>query len=106
VLAGGLHYDERFFAEPTKFVPERFAPEEKQKLPSYCYLPFGVGPRNCIGMRLAQMEVKLVLVHLVRNYVIKPSPKLAVPFTLDPKQFFPKVIGGMWLRFEKRQLSK
>lgn len=45
----GLHLDEAYFPKPHKFDPERFSDENKDKLMPYTYLPFGVGPRNCIG---------------------------------------------------------
>jgi len=45
----GLHLDDQYFPEPRKFDPERFSEERKGELVPYTYLPFGVGPRNCIG---------------------------------------------------------
>lgn len=44
-----LHYDPEYYAEPEKFEPERFNDENKSKIPPYAYLPFGEGPRICIG---------------------------------------------------------
>jgi cytochrome P450 family 6 len=45
----GIHHDERYYTDPEKFDPERFTPENKASRPTYSYLPFGMGPRNCIG---------------------------------------------------------
>lgn len=45
----GLHYDPKYFPNPQKFDPERFSDANKSKIHPYAYLPFGVGPRICIG---------------------------------------------------------
>ncbi|CAG2179868.1 unnamed protein product, partial [Oppiella nova] len=63
-----IHRDPEHFADPEVFRPERFLAENIAHNP-YTYLPFGAGPRNCLGMRLAQLEIKLALVNLVHRYV-------------------------------------
>lgn len=45
-----LHFDPKYFSDPEAFIPERFSTEEKAKRPNSVYLPFGDGPRICIGM--------------------------------------------------------
>ena len=52
----------------------RFTAEEKAKRPQLCYVPFGYGPRNCIGMRFAMLEAKLVLVELLRKFSFVRAP--------------------------------
>jgi cytochrome P450 family 6 len=47
----GFHYDEKYWKNPNLFDPERFTQEEIAKRPTNAYIPFGDGPRNCIGMR-------------------------------------------------------
>jgi cytochrome P450 family 6 len=49
VSVQGIHRDEQYYTDPEKFDPERFTPENKASRPTYSYLPFGMGPRNCIG---------------------------------------------------------
>jgi cytochrome P450 family 6 len=45
----GLHYDPKYYPEPERFDPERFSDKQKKSRPPYSYLPFGEGPRICIG---------------------------------------------------------
>jgi cytochrome P450 family 6 len=45
----GLHHDSKYYPDPERFDPERFSEEEKKKRPHFSYLPFGEGPRMCIG---------------------------------------------------------
>ncbi|XP_068240577.1 cytochrome P450 3A41-like [Palaemon carinicauda] len=69
-----IQRDEKFWPEPEVFKPERFLPENKNDLTNYTYMPFGLGPRNCLAMRFAQMEAKVALAKLV----------LAAELTLAP----------------------
>jgi cytochrome P450 len=70
-----LHRREEYFPEPEKFDPERFTPEHEKQLPRYAYLPFGAGPRICIGMYFAMMEGHLLLATLAQrvNFSLVPG---------------------------------
>ncbi|BFY99401.1 hypothetical protein BsWGS_02441 [Bradybaena similaris] len=59
--------DPRMFQDPEKFDPNRFSPEEKEKRDPLAFAAFGHGPRICLGMRLAYLELKQGLVHVIRK---------------------------------------
>ncbi|KAH7956682.1 hypothetical protein HPB52_011677 [Rhipicephalus sanguineus] len=72
IPAHAMHYDPEFFPEPESFKPERFLPEHKDSINTYTYLPFGVGPRSCIGMRMGMVQVKYILYRLLQNVTFEP----------------------------------
>jgi cytochrome P450 len=95
------HRDPRWFPNPDVFAPERFAPEEEAKRPKLAYLPFGGGPRACIGKVFAMLEARLLLATLAQRYRFElPPGHRATPkprITLVPKQ-------GMKMRLRARHL--
>ncbi|XP_050397360.1 cytochrome P450 3A13 [Patella vulgata] len=98
-----IHRDPDYWENPEKFDPERFSPEQKSSRHPYCYLPFGVGPRNCIGNRLALMEVKTVLVSILRKYRVICSPETERPtIELRPADFMCRPKNGVFVKLEER----
>lgn len=96
-----MHYDDRYWDKPEEFNPNRFSPEESAKRPSVAYIPFGEGPRNCIGMRFANVNLKLAVASIIKNYKIAvDTNKVELPIKLDPKSALAPV-GGCWINFEK-----
>jgi cytochrome P450 family 9 len=79
IAVHAIHNCEQFFPNPDKFDPDRFLPENRHKIKAYTYLPFGAGPRNCIGMRFALLEAKLSLSKLVLKYTFHRSQNTDVP---------------------------
>ncbi|GLH16470.1 Cytochrome P450 6j1 [Gryllus bimaculatus] len=98
-----LHHDPAFYPEPLRFDPGRWAPGSRERLVKYTYLPFGEGPRICLGMRFAQLQVKLALAYVVEKFDIKMTPKTPNPVVQDPTYFLTCAKGGLWLRFEERK---
>ncbi|XP_016073221.1 PREDICTED: cytochrome P450 3A4-like [Miniopterus natalensis] len=78
-----LHRDPKYWSEPEEFRPERFSKENKDSINPYIYTPFGSGPRNCIGMRFATMNMKVAIVRVLQNFSFKPCKETQIPVTLD-----------------------
>ncbi|XP_047435259.1 cytochrome P450 3A27-like [Mugil cephalus] len=82
-----LHRDPELWPEPEEFRPERFSKENKPKINPYTYLPFGIGPRNCLGMRFALVMVKLAMVEVLQNYSFSVCEETEIPLQMNPKTF-------------------
>jgi len=91
-----LHRHDKLWDEPTAFDPDRFAPEKVRARHRCAYLPFGAGPRICIGMNFAMLEMTTILATLVRDFRFKTVPghrmELAPTLTLRPKGGLPLLI--------------
>jgi cytochrome P450 len=73
-----LHRDRRFFDDPLRFDPERFAAGWEERIPRYAFLPFGGGPRVCIGNGFAMMEARLILATVVQRRRLSLEPGQAI----------------------------
>ncbi|XP_049542463.1 cytochrome P450 6a2-like [Anopheles darlingi] len=96
-----LHMDAKYFPEPQKFDPERFSPERKATHEGTVYLPFGEGPRICVGMKFGQTQVKLGLLKLILQYRVSIGPNHK-PLCVDPRSLLYQAKYGLLLTFEKR----
>ncbi|HEX5005843.1 MAG TPA: cytochrome P450 [Hyphomonadaceae bacterium] len=94
-----MHRHKLLWDHPERFDPDRFSPERSEKHHRFQYIPFGAGPRICIGMKFAYMEAVAMLGTLVRALKFRPNPAhQVVPnirITLRPE-------GGMPLYAEAR----
>jgi cytochrome P450 len=96
-----VHNDRRWWSDPEEFRPERFAKANEKQIPKYAYLPFGAGPRVCIGNSFAQMEAVLLLATIAQQYRLRldPQDQEVVPqptLTLRPRH-------NLTMRLEKRE---
>ena len=95
--------DEKYYDNPHSFNPENFSAEMKANRHPYAVNGFGQGPRNCIGMRYATLEVKLAIARIVHKFKILPCEKTVDELIPDPKYIVsasPK--GGLYFTVEKR----
>ncbi|MEE3070601.1 MAG: cytochrome P450, partial [Pseudomonadota bacterium] len=90
-----LHRNNLLWDQPDSFVPERFA--NRKDIPRYAYLPFGDGPRICIGASFALQEAVIILASLLSSFRFTPvagvSPDPVMILTLRPE-------GGVWVMSE------
>ncbi|XP_075213871.1 uncharacterized protein LOC142320081 [Lycorma delicatula] len=97
----GLHRDPHYFPNPEKFNPDRF--ENMEAIPKGVYFPFGSGPRICIAMRLAMLEMKIILTSLFSHYTVELSKKTKLPLKMMKTSIFLNVEGGIWVKFTERK---
>uniref|UniRef100_A0A8D2H0Z2 unspecific monooxygenase n=1 Tax=Urocitellus parryii TaxID=9999 RepID=A0A8D2H0Z2_UROPR len=77
-----LHGDPQHWPEPEEFCPERFSKNNKDSINPYMCMPFGNGPRNCIGMRFALMNIKLALVKVMQTFSFQTCKETQIPLKL------------------------
>ncbi|XP_046392778.1 cytochrome P450 6a2-like [Ischnura elegans] len=100
ISVNGLQLDSRYFENPTKFDPSRFSPEKKGDRSNYVYLPFGEGPRMCVGQRFSQMQARLGLAVLMSKFKFELSTeKTQLPLRVNPRGFSTTPVGGIWIKF-------
>ena len=92
-----VHHDPRWWSDPERFDPLRFSEANESKIPKYAYLPFGGGPRICIGNHFSLMEAQILLAMIVSQYRLRHTPDAnIVPLrlvTTVPKYGMPMVVN-------------
>ncbi|XP_077135677.1 cytochrome P450 3A24-like [Ranitomeya variabilis] len=80
-----LHRDPEFWPDPEEFQPERFRKENREIQNPYTFLPFGAGPRNCMGMRFSMISMKSVISLLLQNFSFRTCKDTPIPLEIDTR---------------------
>ncbi|XP_038619484.1 cytochrome P450 3A5-like [Tachyglossus aculeatus] len=78
-----LQRDPNYWLEPDEFRPERFNKEMRSKRDPYMFMPFGTGPRNCIGMRFALLNMKVAMIGLLQNFSLRTCQETQIPLEVN-----------------------
>ncbi|RZC35581.1 p450 domain containing protein [Asbolus verrucosus] len=97
----GIHHDKEYYPDPDKFDPERFSEENKSCRHHYAHLPFGEGPRICIGKRFGLMQSKVGLTSLLKNYRFTLNKETKEPLTVDLNSMVLETEEKIWLDVQK-----
>nr|XP_056703416.1 thromboxane-A synthase [Euleptes europaea] len=101
IAAGQLHYNPKIWPDPEKFIPERFTAEAKRQRHPFSYLPFGAGPRGCIGVKLALTELKITLLRILQKFRFQTCPETQIPLQLKSQATLgPK--NGVYIKIASR----
>lgn len=93
--------DEEYYPNPNEFIPERFSFDKVAKRHPMAYLPFGDGPRKCIGEQFAMMQIRIGLVTMLLNYEFSKCTKTPESITYAKDSFTIAPDGEVWLMVKK-----
>lgn len=100
IPAHAIQHDAEYYPEPDKYDPERFTAEEVAARESTKWLPFGDGPRNCIGLRFGLMQTRIGLSTLLNNFEFSACGQTNVPLKFSPKSFILTANSGVYLKLK------
>ncbi|XP_063706036.1 cytochrome P450 6A1-like [Culicoides brevitarsis] len=95
-----IHHDPEFYESPEVYMPERFEPEKAKQRDSITFIPFGEGPRICIGLRFGMLQAKIGLAMLLKSFRFSLSSKTEVPLVFNPKSLVLSPLNPLWLNLE------
>ncbi|XP_017884320.1 probable cytochrome P450 6a13 [Ceratina calcarata] len=101
VPVSGLQHDPKYWPDPDTFDPDRFNEDRKGSIEKYTFLPFGEGPRMCVGMRIAMTQMKACLATLMKNYKLELSPKTQIPLKTTSILMLTSPVDNVWVNISK-----
>ncbi|XP_039435842.1 probable cytochrome P450 6a17 [Culex pipiens pallens] len=96
-----IHHDPEYYPVPDQYDPERFKPAAVAARHQMAFVPFGEGPRVCIGQRFGMMQARVGLAYLLKNFRFRLSEKTSVPLKILASSTVLATQGGLWLHIEK-----
>ena len=94
--------DPEMHPDPTTFDPDRFSPERKSEMAAGSYLPFGMGPRQCLGMKIARQEAKVAMFQMLKNFRLETCDRTTTPLQWN-MEHVNRLKGGTWLKLVPRE---
>ncbi|KAL7738189.1 hypothetical protein ACLKA6_006527 [Drosophila palustris] len=101
IPACAIHRDEKLYPDPDRFNPDNFTPERVQNRDSSEFIAFGDGPRNCIGLRFANMNTRIGLAMLVKNFKFSVCDQTPIPMTYCKTSQLMNSASGIFLHVER-----
>ncbi|XP_058453126.1 probable cytochrome P450 6a14 [Malaya genurostris] len=96
-----IHHDPEYYPKPEMYDPERFNPDQANQRHHMAFIPFGDGPRSCIGLRFGMMQARVGMAYLLKNFRFKLASRTCTPLVIDPSSFIMAPKGGLWLQIDK-----
>nr|XP_050868693.1 cytochrome P450 6a2-like isoform X2 [Vespula vulgaris] len=96
-----LQRDPKYWTNPEAFDPDRWNEERKGSINKYCFLPFGEGPRICVGLRMALLQVKAAIATLLMKYRIERNPRTTYPVKIGVLGVLSTPIDGLWVYLKR-----
>ncbi|XP_055595395.1 probable cytochrome P450 6a13 [Uranotaenia lowii] len=93
-----IQRDEQYYSNPTEFDPDRFNPEQVAQRHPMSFLPFGDGPRICIGLRFGMMQTRMGLATILSRFSLKPCSKTPIPMVFTSRTPMLQSKEGIWLK--------
>lgn len=96
-----IHNDPELYENPDEFNPERFSKENIAKRHKFAFLPFGEGPRKCIGLQFGELQTKTGIISLINKFKFSTCAETENPIQMDVNRKFIVPKNGIQLLIEK-----